>query len=55
MTTHDIEDQVKEIYGVEVSEGTISIVTNRLIDHLKQCKYSLWSLFILLCGWMGFL
>lgn len=36
MTTRDIEDQVKEIYGVEVSEGTISNVTNRLIDNIKQ-------------------
>jgi transposase-like protein len=36
MTTRDIEDQVKEIYGVDVSEGTISNVTNRLIDNIKQ-------------------
>jgi transposase-like protein len=36
MTTRDIEDQVKEIYGVEVSEGTVSNVTNRLIDNIKQ-------------------
>jgi len=36
MSTRDIEDQVKEIYGVEVSEGTISNVTNRLIDNIKQ-------------------
>lgn len=36
MTTRDIEDQVKEIYGVEVSEGTISNVTNRVIDNIKQ-------------------
>lgn len=36
MTTRDIEDQVKEMYGVEVSEGTISNVTNRLIDNIKQ-------------------
>lgn len=36
MSTRDIEEQVKEIYGVEVSEGTISTVTNRLIDNIKQ-------------------
>ena len=36
MTTRDIEDQVREMYGVEVSEGTISNVTNRLIDNIKQ-------------------
>ena len=36
MTTRDIEEQVKEMYGIEVSEGTISNVTNRLIDNIKQ-------------------
>lgn len=36
MTTRDIEEQIKEIYGVDVSEGTVSNVTNRLLDHIKQ-------------------
>lgn len=36
MTTRDIEEQVKEIYGVDVSEGTVSNITNRLIDNIKQ-------------------
>jgi putative transposase len=36
MTTSDICDQVKEIYGVDVSEGTISNVTNRIIEHVKE-------------------
>ncbi|MBA3286174.1 MAG: IS256 family transposase [Nitrosopumilus sp.] len=36
MTTRDIEDQVREMYGIDVSEGTISNVTNRLIDNIKQ-------------------
>lgn len=36
MTTRDIEDQVKEIYGVEVSEGTVSNITNRIIENIKQ-------------------
>jgi len=35
MTTSDICQQVKEIYGVDVSEGTISNVTNRIIEHVK--------------------
>lgn len=35
MTTSDISDQVKEIYGVDVSEGTISNVTNQLNEHVK--------------------
>lgn len=36
MTTSDISRQVKEAYGVEVSEGTISNVTNRIIEHVKE-------------------
>ncbi|MCA0381312.1 MAG: IS256 family transposase, partial [Bacteroidetes bacterium] len=36
MTTADICEQVKEAYGVDVSEGTISNVTNRIIEHVKQ-------------------
>ena len=35
MTTADISEQVKEVYGVDVSEGTVSNVTNRIIEHLK--------------------
>lgn len=36
MTTSDISDQVKEVYGVDVSEGTISNVTNRVLEHVKE-------------------
>jgi transposase-like protein len=36
MTTSDICEQVKEIYGVDVSETTISNVTNRIIEHVKE-------------------
>ena len=36
MTTSDISRQVQEAYGVEVSEGTISNVTNRIIEHVKE-------------------
>lgn len=36
MTTADISRQVQEVYGVEVSEGTISNVTNRIIEHVKE-------------------
>ena len=35
MTTADISEQVKQVYGVEVSEGTISNVTARIIEHVK--------------------
>jgi putative transposase len=36
MTTSDISEQVRQIYGVEVSEGTISNVTNRITEHVKE-------------------
>ncbi len=36
MTTADISDQVKEVYGVDVSEGTVSNVTNRILEHVKE-------------------
>ena len=36
MTTSDICEQVKEVYGVDVSEGTISNVTNRILEHVKE-------------------
>ena len=36
MTCSDICQQVREIYGVQVSEGTISNVTNRLCEHIRE-------------------
>lgn len=36
MTTADISQQVKSAYGVDVSEGTISNVTNQIIEHIKE-------------------
>lgn len=36
MTTSDIVEQVKQVYGVDVSEGTLSNVTNRIIEYIKE-------------------
>jgi len=36
MTTADISGHVKEIYGVSVSAGTISNVTNKITDHIRE-------------------
>jgi putative transposase len=36
MSTSDISRQVQEVYGIEISEGTISNVTNRIIEHVKE-------------------
>lgn len=35
MTTSDISEQVREVYGVEVSEGTVSNVTARITEHVR--------------------
>ena len=35
MTCSDISEQVKDVYGVDVSEGTISNITNRLYDQIS--------------------
>jgi len=36
MSTRDIEEQIRELYGIDVSEGTISNVTNRITEHVKE-------------------
>lgn len=36
MSCSDITGQVKEIYGVNVSEGTVSNITNRLLEHIAN-------------------
>lgn len=36
MTTGDIEAHIREIYGVEVSDTTISCVTNKILPVVKE-------------------
>lgn len=36
MTTRDIEETVRDIYGIEVSESSISNITSAVIDDIKQ-------------------
>lgn len=36
MTTRDIEATIKEMYGIDLSEGTVSNITNTIIDNIKQ-------------------
>lgn len=36
MSTRDIEATIKEMYGVELSEGTVSNITNTIIENIKQ-------------------
>jgi len=36
MSTRDIEATVKEIYGVELSEGSVSNITNAIVENIKE-------------------
>ena len=36
MSTRDIESHIRELYGVEMNEATISHMTNRIVKHLEQ-------------------
>ena len=36
MTTRDIEETIKDIYGIQVSESSISAITSIVIDDIKQ-------------------
>lgn len=38
MSTSDIETQIQDMYGVSVSAGTISNLTNRVLDDLKAWR-----------------
>ena len=36
MSTRNIKDHVREMYGVEISESTVSNVTSRVLDLIKE-------------------
>ena len=36
MTTRDIEATIKDIYGVAVSEGSISNITSTILEDIKK-------------------
>lgn len=50
MNTRDIEDQIREIYKIEISETTVSNITSRVLEYMKQWQnrplekvyFSLW-------------
>ena len=41
MTTRDIQAQLQELYGVEVSPTLISNVTEAVMDEVRQCRAAL--------------
>ena len=38
MTVRDIENHVRELYGLEMSEATIPHITDRIIEYIEQWK-----------------
>ncbi|MCB8999646.1 MAG: IS256 family transposase [Bacteroidales bacterium] len=36
MSTRDIEATIQEMYGIELSEGTVSNITNTILENIKQ-------------------
>ena len=36
MTVSDIEEQVRKIYGIKLSPGSISNITNSVLEHLRE-------------------
>lgn len=36
MSTRDIETTIQEMYGIELSEGTVSNITNSILEDIKQ-------------------
>lgn len=50
MNTRDIEDQIREIYKIDISETTVSNITSRVLEYMKQWQnrplekvyFSLW-------------
>lgn len=39
MTTRDIEDQIKEIYGISLSNSTVSRITDRILELVNQWQH----------------
>ena len=40
MTTGDIESHMRELYDIEVSDSTISRITDKILPIVKECDYS---------------
>ena len=38
MTTSDIESHIRDIYGVEVSDTTVSRVTDKILPIARECQ-----------------
>ena len=38
MTTRDIAQEIKELYGCEISEGLVSDITDKIIQKIEEWK-----------------
>ena len=38
MTTRDIAQEIKELYGCEISEGLVSDITDKIIPKIEEWK-----------------
>jgi putative transposase len=38
VSTRDIESHIRELYGVEMSEATVSHITDRIVEHVEARK-----------------
>ena len=53
MTTSDVRKQVLQIYGLDISETTVSNITERVMEAPGNGSSGPWSRSILPCGWMA--
>ena len=51
MSVSDIEEEMREIYEIELSTSAISIITNKSIKSLRNGRTVLWFRSILSFGW----
>ena len=51
MSVSDIEEEMREIYEIELSTSAISIITNKVNQAPRSGRTALWILFISLSGW----
>lgn len=54
MSTRDIHDQMKDIYGIELSAEMVSKITDSIIPQIREWKNRLLEKNILLFSWMQF-
>lgn len=55
MTTDDIESHMKELYDMDISDSTISRITDKISQSLKSGRNALWRRSMLLFSWMPYI